>query len=214
MLACCRKRAFGLDDDLPGAAETVEIVDVQRSQVGFQRVGHVLERHVLLQGLLAVQIHVQLRHVGPEYRRQPHHALFALGFLGNQVGLFLQGGRAEVAAVLDHELEPAGPADAPDRRRPEDGEVGIEDFAVEPAAQRGGNGVRIQARVLPPVEIVQDHEHRAEVGAVAAQQERLAGNLESVLNAGRLQDDLLGPGHRLAVRSAEALSGSWALIIR
>ena len=44
--------------------------------------------------------------------------------LADQVlGFFLQHLRAHVAAVFDHDREAAGPADAADRRRPEDGDL-------------------------------------------------------------------------------------------
>ena len=42
---CVRNVGVGLDVHLPGAAEAVEVVDVERAEVDLQRVEDVVERH-------------------------------------------------------------------------------------------------------------------------------------------------------------------------
>ena len=60
---------------------------------------------------------------------------------------------------------------------------------------------------LPLVEIVENDEHRAEVRAIGAEHERVAGDGIHVLDAGRFHDDLLDRGHGVA-RSARRWSAS------
>ena len=55
-----------LDVDLPGAAEPVEVVDVQRAQVDLQRVEQLGDRDAHQLGLVAVDVQVQPGRVGPE----------------------------------------------------------------------------------------------------------------------------------------------------
>ena len=73
----------------------------------------------------------------------------------------------------------------------------------------------VRLRIVPLVEVVEDDEHGAEVGAVGAEHERLARDDQSVLDAGRVQDDLLGLVHHL-LRCAppRRRSGNWALMSR
>ena len=55
----------GLDVDLPGPAELVEVVDVVRAQVDLQRVEDVADRHAQGHALGAVDVEVQPGRVGP-----------------------------------------------------------------------------------------------------------------------------------------------------
>ena len=64
------ERALGLHDHLPGAAEPVEVVDVVGAEVDLQRVEDVLGVDAHRLALVAVEVHVQLRHVGPEHGEQ------------------------------------------------------------------------------------------------------------------------------------------------
>ena len=58
--------AVGLRDDLVGAAEIVEVVDVLRAEIDLQRVEHVGRRQPDLLGLLAVDIGIDRRRARAE----------------------------------------------------------------------------------------------------------------------------------------------------
>ena len=115
----------GLDVDLPGAAEAVEVVDVVAAQVGLQRVEDVGELDPHRLDLHAVDIHVELGGAGAEAVEQADQAglLVALGRQGIRLGL--QGVEVDVAGRLHHQLEAAGVAQAPHRRRPKDEHAGL-----------------------------------------------------------------------------------------
>ena len=53
--------AFGLDIDLPLPAEPVEVVDKVAAHEGLQRLVNLADVHSLLQRLVAVHVHVELR---------------------------------------------------------------------------------------------------------------------------------------------------------
>ena len=64
-----------------------------------------------------------------------------VALLDQVVGLALERVEAVVAAVLDHQLEAAGVAQAVDRRRPEHADLGVLDLGEEPPAELGGDRV-------------------------------------------------------------------------
>ena len=66
------KLALGLEVDLPGAAELVEVVDVGRAQVGFQGVVDAAQGDAQRGSLGAIDVQVELRGVGAE---EGEHAL-------------------------------------------------------------------------------------------------------------------------------------------
>ncbi len=85
-------------------------------------------------------------------------------------------------------LKAAGVAQAADGRRPEDADHGPFDFAVGSACWNFSAIASSYSSLLRAlVERLQDDEHRAEVGAVGVQQERLAGDADGVRDAGRLR---------------------------
>ena len=82
---------------------------------------------------------------------------------------------AEVAAVLDHDLEPAGGAQALDRRGAEDVDQAVGDLVLEASPGAARRSRRPSSAGLGPVvEVVEHHVHRAEVRGVGVQQDRLA----------------------------------------
>ena len=70
LLGRAAERAVGLELDLPGAAELVEVVDVQRAHVDLQRVEDVADAHAHRLDLDAVDVGVQLRRVRAEQGEQ------------------------------------------------------------------------------------------------------------------------------------------------
>ena len=123
--------------------------------------------------------------------------------------------RAQVAAVLDHDLEAARRSQAVDRRRLEDVDQPVLDLVLKPSwscAAITGPG---QAFVGPMVEIVEHHVHRAEVGGVGVHQDRLAGDRQGVGRRPAACRRSSRPGLMTVwVRSSEDESGSWTLTSR
>src|SRR5206468_2311319 len=109
---------LGLDDDLPGAAEEIEVVDVERALKDLQRVGEILEADALGHALARLGLDVQLADVGAENGEEAGDARLAHALADHFLGLLLQLLRADLAAVLDHQRETTGPAHAAHRRRP------------------------------------------------------------------------------------------------
>ena len=124
VLDAVAEAALGLDGDLPVPAELVEAVDVERAEVNLQGLVDVVERHAQRVDLGAVDVHEELRRVGAELAWTRRSGRAPVCSLRDQlVGLVLQGRQAQAAAVLDHELEAAGDAEARDRRRAEHGDL-------------------------------------------------------------------------------------------
>ena len=86
---------------------------------------------------------------------------------------FCSAARPERAAILDHQLETAGRADARHRRSAEHADHGLGHFCLAHRAQLGHDRVGLQLGFAPLVEWFEHDEHRAEVRAVGAQQSRL-----------------------------------------
>ena len=120
-----RKWRVGLGVHLPGAAELVEIVDVQAAQIDLQGIEDVVHGHAHRLALGAIDIDVQLRRVGAEHGEQAHQARLLVARPDQVVGLLLQRFQTFVAAVFDHDFEAAGVAQTADGRRAEDRQIGL-----------------------------------------------------------------------------------------
>ena len=69
---------LSLHVDLPGAAEPVEVVDVERAQVDLQGVEQLGDRDARQLGLVAVDVEVEPGRVGPEAGEEPRSELAAV----------------------------------------------------------------------------------------------------------------------------------------
>ena len=118
-----------LEGHLPVAAELVVVGDVERAQIRPQRLRDVLLRDAERVGLGAVDVDEELRRVRAELGGDAGQAGLGLQLADERVGLLLQGVQAQAAAVLDHQLEAAGDAQAGDRRRSEGDDLGVLDLA-------------------------------------------------------------------------------------
>ena len=107
---------LGLDHDLPDLAVQVEVVDVVAAEVGLQRGEEVGDRHVEPPGLGAVDVELELGHPGREGREDPGQLGPLAGLVLEPVDDLLEGLDALARAILDHQLEAAGLAQAADRR--------------------------------------------------------------------------------------------------
>ncbi len=109
------------------------------------------------------------------------------------VGGFLQGGQAVVAGVLNDDLEAARRAQALDRRGAEDVDDRLGHFLLQLVPAAGGDGVAGQRPARGGSRTLEHQIQRAEVRGVGAEQDRLARDGDGVLDARRLQRDLLDP---------------------
>src|SRR6266478_2913120 len=117
ILGAQAKAGLRLCVDLVGAAEAVEVIDVQGAQIHLHGVEEVL--HIDAGGLelLAIHVDLNLRNIDLETREQPSQ-LRALPRLGQHIlGLTIQLIGALIAAILDLQLEAADLAQPLNRRR-------------------------------------------------------------------------------------------------
>ena len=89
--ASLRKGRVGLHVHLPGAAESVEVVNIIAAQERLERVEHVGERHPRRADLGAVNIRVELRRAGPEAIEQADQAGLPVALRGQAVRPCLMG---------------------------------------------------------------------------------------------------------------------------
>ena len=165
---CLRNCGVGLHVDLPGAAEAVEVVDVERAEVDLQRVEDLAHRHAhaswpwsrsmsrYSQGVLARKLVNRpcrpgvVVAVGDDRRRRP---------------LAASSRPMSPRSSID-DLEAAGRAQALDRRGAEDVDQrrrGSRRWNC--SLQLGGDGVAGQVAAAAVVEVVEHDVHRAEVRA-------------------------------------------------
>ena len=190
--ASSRKLLVGLDVHLPGPAELVEVVDVVRAQVDLQRVEDLADRHAQGHALGPVDVEVEPGRVRPRAVEQALQARRLVAPLDDLIADPLQVVQAEIAAVLDDQLEAAGRAQAVDRRRAERRDDRPAHLALAALLQLRGDGVGGQLGPAPLLELLEHDVHRAEVGRIGVQEQRLAGDADRVLDARASR----GPGPR------------------
>jgi len=80
---------------------------------------------------VGVGLDPDLRDVGAEHGEGARDPWLLLHLAHQGLRLLLQDGRAHIGAILDHQHEPAGTADATHRRRAEHRHLGVEDLLCE-----------------------------------------------------------------------------------
>ena len=180
----------GLNVDLVSAAETVEVVGIQRAQVHLQGVEDVADGHTMGLGLFAVDGGIDLRHVDLIAGEHRHRVQLRqlTGLVEDVLGLRVQLFIAQVATVLNLQAETTDGAQALYRRRREDGEVGFLNF-TELAVELGGDGAGRHVFVLAQAEVLERDENDAAVGAVGEAVDRQAREGHGVFHARMLAGD-------------------------
>ena len=130
-------------------AELVEVVDVVRAQVDLQRVEELADRHAQGHALGPVDVEVQPGRVGPGAVEEALEPRRLVAPLDDLIADPLQVLQAEIAAILDDELEAAGRAQAVDRRRSERRDDRSAHLALTAFLQLRGNGVGRQLGAAP-----------------------------------------------------------------
>ena len=110
-----------------GAAEPVEVVDVERAEIDLQRVEHVGHRDAELARLGAVDVGIELRHVDLVAGEQAGELRRRRGLGQERLGRLVERLVAEAGAVLDLQLEAADRAEPLHRRRREHRDEGFLD---------------------------------------------------------------------------------------
>ncbi len=212
--ASARNAAVGLDVHLPGPAESVEVVHVVAAEVSLQGVEHIIQRHPHRLGLLAVDVEIELGRLGAEAVEDADEAGLAVGPGRQAVRPGLERVEVHVPGGLHHHPEPARIAQAADRRRGEDEDLGLRDLSPEAVPESGEDRLGGMLRRPTLLERLEDHEHVRVIRAVGVLDERRPRDGDRMGDAGRFHHDLLDRGDYLDRASSEAASGSWTFTTR
>src|SRR5579871_5583615 len=198
---------IGLDDDLPGPAKTIEIVDIVRAQVNLKRVEHLADRNSQGHALGPVDVEVEPGCAGPRATEKAHQAWRPIAPADKLLGGPLQFILAETAPVLDDELEAGGRPQSLNWRSPERRYQPAPDLFLATLLQSSGNGVRTQPTAFPCAKLLENDVHRSEIGCVGVQDQRPARHTERVFDPRRIQghplnavENALRPVHRGGIR--------------
>ncbi len=180
---------FSLDVDLISAAETVEVVGIQRAQVHLQGVEDIADGHAMRLGLLAVNRGIDLWHVHCVAGEQPGQFRHAAAFGDDVLGFLIKLVVTQVATVFDLQAEAANGAKSLYRRWRENRHVGFLNRR-ELAVQCTGDGVGREAWVLAFIERLEGDEYHAVVRAVGEAVDRQTREGNRVFHPGLLECQL------------------------
>ena len=124
----------GLDLDLPGPAESVEVVDIGGAQIGLERAEDFVQRDPERLRLGTVDLGEELRHVGTEGRVEVGESRLRVAVGDDLLRRLAELVQPDAAAVLKLELEAAGDPKSADRWRREgenDGLLDGEELALQ-----------------------------------------------------------------------------------
>ena len=199
----------GLHVDLPGPAELVEVVDVVRAEIDLQGVEHVADLHAQGHALGAVDVQVQPGRIGAGAVEQALQSRRPVAGVDDLVADALQLVQAQVAAVLDDELEAAGGAQSVDGRCAEGRDDGPLTSRWQRSRSVAAMASAVRLRPAPLGELVEQDVHRAQVRGVGAEDQRLAGDAHGVRHAGVWWTIVSMLGHHAArCARTEAESGN------
>ncbi len=185
---------IGLDVDLVGAAEAVEVVDVERAHEDLHGLEEVGQAHALRPRLLAVDVGPDLGHADLVAGEDAGQARVLGRVDDDLLDRVVQGLGAQARPVLDLHAEAAELAQALDRGRRIGGDHRVGDLR-QLLVQLGHDGVGRQLRRAALVEVVEHLEHRALARAVDQAVHREAREGHRVGDAGRRLDDLVDLVH-------------------
>ena len=120
---------IGLDIDLEGAPELIELIDISRAEIALQGIEHIIHIHPELARLDPVHRDRDLRRAGAEGGDDALDAGLSRGVGGDGLRHALKLHIVlAVVEQLDLHLEPAGIPDALNRRRNDDKGDGVGDL--------------------------------------------------------------------------------------
>ena len=187
---------LGLDVDLPGAAEQIEVVDVEAAENGLERVEHVADADAQGLHLVAVDVEIELGRVGGVGGEHCPEGRVLVGGEDEPASGCGELGRIAAPKILELVLEAAAGAEPDDRRQVEGDHVGLAD-RLELGAQLGEQAVDAERRVVALLEGLQQHDQEAAIGLRQPVDEAVAYDRADVRDALGVEQDLLHPlGHR------------------
>jgi hypothetical protein len=129
------------DVDLPGPAELVEVVHIVRPEIDLERVEDLAQRDPQGHALGPVDLELEPGGVDPRAVEEPSMLGGPIALEHDLVANPLDLGEAEVAPVLDDQLEAAGRPQAVDRGRTEGRVDRASDLLAAASPKLGGDGV-------------------------------------------------------------------------
>src|SRR5690349_371565 len=175
---------IGLNVYLPGPAEEVKVVDVERTEVDLQRVDDVAHGKAHRLRRVSVDVQIQPGCIGTKAGEDVAKLPFLIGARNQVAASRFEFARAGCHRILDDQLEAARVAEAIHWRRPQDGDDRSRHGGREFIAQLGCNGIGGSVRRKAAGELVEHHVERTEIRRVRAEQGRLTRNADRVLDAG------------------------------
>ena len=193
VLGAIAELRVGLRDDLPGTAEEVEVIHVERAEVDLHRLEQILQGHALRLGLHAIDLGVELRDVHGEGGEDAGEFARGVALSDEPHGVLEERVVAEAGAILDVHFESANGTDV-DRGR-HDGEDERFRDAAELAVQRGRDGRAGEVGRLALFKVLQAEEDDAGIRRDAEAADAEPRELHGAFHAGNLQPDLAHAPH-------------------
>ena len=188
---------IGLGSHLVGAAEPVEVVDVQRTEVDLQRLEHIRQSHPLALDLGAVDIDIQLGRVDVQTGHQPGDLARLGGFCHQHLGVLHQSLEPDPATVLNLQFEASGHSKAGHWRRWEYAEETVGN-ARELGLQAPGDGHRSHVGRSTLLERIEHDEHYGSIGYVNEAVDRQPRERHHTFDSRLIQGDFRHlPHHRI-----------------
>mgnify|MGYP007026932923 CR=1 FL=1 len=193
---------IGLRGDLIGAAEQIEVVHIDGTEINLQRLVQIGQRDAHRLSLSAVDFEFELRRAGAEAGDQRDEARFVLGSGEELLRGGFEGVESGVVEVLHLDFEAAGIAETTQWRRWQHEHApflnGGEFFA-----DAGEQAVAFHLGRGALGEVIEDEEGRADVGLVCLKHRGITGDGEGVDDA----RDLLRHAVHLAHDGVGAVKG-------
>ena len=133
---------FGLEVDAPLPAEAVELVQVQTTQIGLQRLVDVRDGHALLQHFVAIHIGIDLRDGGGELCRDSRQLRTPAACGEELLQILVEKVDRPAAAILEPEREPPRVAESRNGWRHESKGHGLRHLGRQRPVQTINNGAR------------------------------------------------------------------------
>ena len=188
---------IGLNLDLIGAAELVEIIYVRRTQESLQRAEDIAERHAHPLGLGAVHVEKELGDTGAEGAVQPDESRLGIAVLAHLLRGLLQSAVAQPALVLQLQLEAARGPEPLDRRRHEDvGDALLDGAELSAQVLEDGALRALGSGAIVPV--LQDDEEGGGVRRVRRIEHGITADRHPLGDARRVAEDVVHLPHHLA----------------
>ncbi|MND37722.1 hypothetical protein D3C80_284150 [compost metagenome] len=180
---------IGLNAHAVGASKSIEVVDIERTQINLQGFEHVGHRHAQLACLRAIKIGIKLRHIDLVARVETGQLGCLIGLGEKRLGRIVQRLEAKPVAILKLELETACCAETLNGRWREHGDESILNGA-ELLVQFSRDCIGRKFRGFTFFERLQRHENDAGVRRVGETIDRQTGEGDGIGHARMLEGNV------------------------